>query len=267
MRDGACGLTGRRTRGASVQRRWRLRPDASHHGTVVDVSTDPRTLTRHGQDRKAELLRHAETLFIERGYADTRMIDIAQAAGVAKGLVYWYFENKDALFREIVLDMRRRLRRAQAEAIDGIDDPLERLYVGTVVSVRFIAEHHRLYGLITSLLGGDRRLRETQSQSRRVLADDAAALLAEGQDRGVVRLDDDPVALAHANAGVVSHFVLLYSDGLYSEGAPGVTIDAAAHGAARYVIRAVAVDEPTADAVIAAHGVGAAAVPLTRRAG
>jgi AcrR family transcriptional regulator len=226
---------------------------------VTGVSADGRSLTRHGEDRKAELLEHAELLFMERGYEETRMIDIAEAAGVAKGLVYWYFENKAALFREIVLDMRQRLRRTQAKAIAGIDDPLEALYVGTEVSVRFIAEHHRLYGMISQQTRADRRLRKAQVESRRLQADDAAALLAEGQDRGVVRIDDDPVVLAYANSGVVSHFVLLYSDALYSRDGRPIEIDEAAHGAARYVVRAVAADAEAAESVIARQ----LRVPLT----
>src|SRR4030095_13896160 len=125
------------------------------------------------------------------------MIAIADAAGVAKGLVYWYFENKETLFYEIVVDMGRRLRRAQRMAVEGIDDPLGGLYVGTAESVRFIAENHRLYGIITMQLRDDKRLRETRSQSRRILADDVTALLAEGQERGQIRSDEDPGVLAH----------------------------------------------------------------------
>jgi AcrR family transcriptional regulator len=220
---------------------------------VTSVSSESRSLTRHGKDRKAELLHHAEQLFAERGYEDTRMIDIAAAAGVAKGLVYWYFENKDTLFEEIVVDMGRRLRRAQGHAIAGIDDPLERLYVGTAESVRFIAGNYRLYGIISSQLRGDRRLRETRSESQRVQADDAAALLAEGQERGVVRTDDDPAILAHTNAGVVYYYVLLVAERQNGEGRRGLDIEQAAHGAARYVVRAVGADAGAIESVIARH--------------
>jgi len=225
------------------------------------VSQDSRSLTRHGQDRKAELLRHAEQLFAERGYEDTRMIDIAAAAGVAKGLVYWYFDNKDTLFDEIVVDIGQRLRRAQGRAIAGIDDPLERLYVGMAESVRFVAGNYRLYGIISSQVRGDRRLRETRSRSQRVQVGDAAALLAEGQARGVIRSDDDATTLALANFGVVYQFVLLYAEGRGADGhgpADG-TIDDAAHAAARYVVRAVGADASAVEAVLARHATPAPA--------
>ncbi len=226
------------------------------------VSQDSRSLTRHGQDRKAELLRHAEQLFAERGYEDTRMIDIAAAAGVAKGLVYWYFENKDTLFDEIVVDIGQRLRRAQGRAIAGIDDPLERLYVGMAESVRFVAGNYRLYGIISSQVRGDRRLRETRSRSQRVQVGDAAALLAEGQERGVIRRDDDATTLALANFGVVYQFVLLHAEarGADGHGAVGeASIEDAAHAAARYVVRAVGADARAVEAVLARHATPAPA--------
>jgi len=217
---------------------------------VTPVS-DTRSLTRHGQDRKAELLHHAEQLFARRGYENTRMIDIAHAAGVAKGLVYWYFENKETLFYEIVVDMGRRLRRAQWAAVEGIDDPLARLYVGTAESVRFIAEHHRLYGIISMQLRGDQRLRETRQQSRRILADDVTMLIAEGQEKGQIRKDEDAAVLAHTNSGVVFYYVLLYADGLTGDSHRRVDMEQAAHGAARYVTRAVGADAAAIDAVLA----------------
>ena len=60
-----------------------------------------RRLTAQGLERKQQLLDRAAELFAERGYAETRVIDIVRAAGVAKGLFYWYFENKEALFKEL----------------------------------------------------------------------------------------------------------------------------------------------------------------------
>src|SRR5690606_10206735 len=203
--------------------------------------------------------------FAERGYEDTRMVDIAAAAGVAKGLVYWYFENKETLFDEIVVDMGQRLRRAQGRAMSGIDDPLERLYVGTAESVRFIADNYRLYGIISSQVRGDRRLRETRVETQRVQADDATTLLAEGQRRGVVRSDDDPAVLAHANAGVVYSYVLLYAESRTGGGDRGLDIERAAHAAARYVVRAVGASEAAVEAVLARQGPAARAAGGGRR--
>ena len=74
---------------------------------------DERQHTEHGLERKQQLLDAAGELFAARGYSATRIADICQAAGVAKGLFYWYFENKEALFAEVAADIRLRLRKHQ----------------------------------------------------------------------------------------------------------------------------------------------------------
>ncbi|HZB71105.1 MAG TPA: helix-turn-helix domain-containing protein, partial [Acidimicrobiales bacterium] len=100
-----------------------------------------RRLTAQGMERKQQLLDRAAELFAERGYAETRVIDIVRAAGVAKGLFYWYFENKEALFRELVEHNRHRLRRTQARAMDPAVEPLQRIRQGTEASLRFMSTY------------------------------------------------------------------------------------------------------------------------------
>ena len=57
---------------------------------------------RDPQQRKAEILEAALALFAERGFAATRMEDVAVRAGIAKGTVYLHFPDKEALFIELV---------------------------------------------------------------------------------------------------------------------------------------------------------------------
>jgi len=47
------------------------------------------------------ILDTAFVLFIENGYSDTKIIDIAEAAGIGKGTVYEYFESKEKLFFDL----------------------------------------------------------------------------------------------------------------------------------------------------------------------
>lgn len=47
------------------------------------------------------ILDAAYNLFINKGYWDTKIIDISEAAGIGKGTVYEYFESKDAIFLEL----------------------------------------------------------------------------------------------------------------------------------------------------------------------
>jgi AcrR family transcriptional regulator len=58
--------------------------------------------TRRKEARPQELLAAALDLFVERGYAATRLDDVASRAGVSKGTLYLYFTNKEELFKAVV---------------------------------------------------------------------------------------------------------------------------------------------------------------------
>jgi AcrR family transcriptional regulator len=55
--------------------------------------------------RRAAIVQAALDEFCARGFAATRIDDVASRAGVAKGTIYLYFDDKEALFREIVTTM------------------------------------------------------------------------------------------------------------------------------------------------------------------
>ncbi len=57
---------------------------------------------RRKDARPQELLASALDLFVERGYAATRLDDVAAQAGVSKGTLYLYFANKEELFKAVV---------------------------------------------------------------------------------------------------------------------------------------------------------------------
>jgi AcrR family transcriptional regulator len=74
---------------------------------------------RRKDARPAELLAAAMELFVEKGYAGTRLDDVAHRAGVSKGTLYLYFENKEDLFKAVV-------RESVVERITETADEIER---------------------------------------------------------------------------------------------------------------------------------------------
>jgi AcrR family transcriptional regulator len=65
------------------------------------LETKPRW-ERRKDARPQELLAAALDLFVERGFASTRLEDVARRAGVSKGTLYLYYENKEELFKAVV---------------------------------------------------------------------------------------------------------------------------------------------------------------------
>ena len=57
---------------------------------------------RRKSARPEEILQAALEVFTDRGFAATKLEDVARRAGVTKGTIYLYYENKDALFKALV---------------------------------------------------------------------------------------------------------------------------------------------------------------------
>lgn len=63
-------------------------------------------------ERRAQILAHAREVFAKRGYHAAKIDDIVAAAGVARGTFYLYFDDKRAVFEELVDHAFARLDRA-----------------------------------------------------------------------------------------------------------------------------------------------------------
>src|SRR5690606_12983243 len=59
-----------------------------------------RRTKEQAEQTRASILAAAEQLFLEKGVAHSTLDQIARAAGVTRGAVYWHFENKAHLFHE-----------------------------------------------------------------------------------------------------------------------------------------------------------------------
>jgi AcrR family transcriptional regulator len=193
-----------------------------------------RRLTAQGLERKQQLLDRAGELFAERGYAETRVIDIVRAAGVAKGLFYWYFENKEALFKELAASIRLNLRREQGAALDPEAAPLVNLYRGTEASVHFMAEHAHFFSLLEV---EGRNFTDVLRQGTEQHISDMVRIVKAGQADGSIR-EEDPTLLALGVVGCVGHYSHFHRTGRIS-----VPLDELSTFVARYVVHSLASDE------------------------
>ena len=73
--------------------------------TGAGPTTDGGPVTDRGRRTRDRLVVAARAVFAERGFADTRMSDVAERAGVSHGTVYVYFDSKAALMAAVVEDL------------------------------------------------------------------------------------------------------------------------------------------------------------------
>ena len=136
--------------------------------------------------RRQQILEHARDVFAKRGYHASKVEDIVAAAGVARGTFYLYFDDKRAIFEEIVDRMLRRFGIAIVR-IDpklGVDEQVRellrriiRLLIEERVTTKILLE-----GAMGVDPAFDRKIHSFFEQMRNFLEES----LKEGQELGIV---------------------------------------------------------------------------------
>ncbi|MDP6407018.1 MAG: TetR/AcrR family transcriptional regulator [Alphaproteobacteria bacterium] len=143
---------------------------------LISVAAE-RLEARHrdvASERRAQIVQGAVQAFAEKGYFGTTIEDIAARAGVSKGLIYVYFEDKqDVLFLTLhyVLDTYARELPALLEGVEG---PLERLEKALSSYCRLIDRNRAITDLayqVTTVLPAKQRaqLKATEFKVNRIL--------------------------------------------------------------------------------------------------
>jgi AcrR family transcriptional regulator len=142
------------------------------------------------QQRRDEILRAAKQVFADNGYHDTTIADVARGAGLSYGVVYWYFDSKDDLFRALMTAEEEALRDRIAAAVrDRAPDDL----LGVLrTSIEATFEHFEADREATRLLFRDTRALGGRFASQLAsifgrFTGELEALIVDAQGRGLVR--------------------------------------------------------------------------------
>lgn len=151
---------------------------------------------------KERILNAAISLFLANGFAGTSMKELTDAAGVARGTIYWYFKSKDQILEEVLEKFAKELYDAAFERVDqcsgGFVIKFKALYK---FITEFAREKRELLLVSNTVLGeivgtgsnAERRIKEIQMKFHDFLKE----LLESGQEEGVIKKDLDTNIQAH----------------------------------------------------------------------
>ncbi|GAB2760443.1 TetR family transcriptional regulator KstR2 [Nocardioides salsibiostraticola] len=143
--------------------------------------------------RRQELLAIAARLFAEKGFKNTTVRDIAEAAGILSGSLYHHFDSKESMVDEILSTFQAELFGRYDEILASRADARTRLEQAVRVSFEAIDRHPHEVAIFQNdadYLGGFERfayLAERNEQSRNVWM----TLLRQGVRSGDLRKDLD----------------------------------------------------------------------------
>ena len=149
--------------------------------------------------RRDELLKIAAQLFAERGFRNTTVRDISDAAGILSGSLYHHFDSKESMVDEILQTFQSQLFAAYDEVLASGLSPRQKIEAAVRLSFEAIDEHHHEVAIFQNeadwLSGLGERfayLADRNAQSRQVWL----TLLTDGVASGALKPDVD-VELAY----------------------------------------------------------------------
>ncbi|NMM16782.1 MAG: TetR/AcrR family transcriptional regulator [Cellulomonas sp.] len=117
----------------------------------------------------------AVALIADRGFSATSVDDIAAAAGVAKGSIYYNFGSKTALFEAVIVEGVDRLTTALRDSVVGLDGPaaIEALVTELLIQVQAHPDFAKLVVAEVFRTGRDwqHSIRQVREESMAVFAD------------------------------------------------------------------------------------------------
>ena len=159
-------------------------------------------LTPRGKERRDQLMAYAATKFAEQGYHSTSVSEIVTGLGVGKGVFYWYFDSKEQLFLELLRESQHDLRKKQQQAIEGVEDPIERIELGLRTSLAW-SEAHRDHNKLIQFAATEATFVSALRRGSDIAVADLVKHLKDAITQGRIP-DADPDVLAHALFGVAT---------------------------------------------------------------
>lgn len=142
---------------------------------------------RRSEARPQEILDAALALFAEKGFAATRMDEIATRAGVTKGTIYLYFESKEQIFRALVENsIGNALSQVSARVgeFKGASADLLRMVLGAVVDLIILSDRAVLPKVLIAEAGN---FPEVVRFYRKNIIDKGLAMMSGIIERGMAR--------------------------------------------------------------------------------
>jgi len=149
---------------------------------------------RRAEDRPREICAAALEVFAEKGFAAAKLEEIARRAGVSKGTLYLYFEDKEELFRAVVRDTVAPNIEAVRDAVISADLPFGEVVPMFLARFADIARRLPVGAVAKMVIGESRNFPELAKVWHDQVASRAIAMLSglieKAQEKGEVRSGD-----------------------------------------------------------------------------
>jgi AcrR family transcriptional regulator len=164
---------------------------------------------RRKEARPQELLAAALDLFVERGYAATRLDDVAAQAGVSKGTLYLYFANKEELFKAVVRENVLPVIGEAEGVVDAYEGPSAQLFRKIILGWWELIGNTKLSGITKLMMAEACNFPEVAKFYHDEVISRSNAMIMRMLERGIERGEFRRIDLVQAMNIVVAPMLML----------------------------------------------------------
>lgn len=190
------------------------------------TSTNTRR-ARRKDARPGELLAAALDLFVEKGYAATRVEEVANRAGVSKGTLFLYFSSKEELFKSVVRAHISGHFASWSEEIEQFDGSSQEMLRDCLQSWWEHIGSTKASGIPKLMMSEARNFPELGAFYHQEVVQPGRALVARILQRGITRGDFRPMDLEYGVYMVLAPllFLSMWMHSLDACGEPATRIE------------------------------------------
>ncbi|WP_313134970.1 TetR/AcrR family transcriptional regulator [Anaerocolumna sp.] len=183
---------------------WKKKAMEDRNTEIDEIVKMPKT--KRGLATLEKICLAAETLFYQKGYNNTSIVDITNLSGIGLGTFYIYFKDKYLLYKYLLLRYSHLIRKEIRDATAGVENRIEKERVGLRTFLKFTRENKHAYNIIWESLYIDKNLFIDYYDN---FAARYASGIIEAQEKGEVE-DYDPIVVSYFLMGVSNFIGLKY---------------------------------------------------------
>lgn len=178
----------------------------------------------HEKEKKRnKIMQAALKIFSRKGYSPAAVDEVAREAGIAKGTLYLYFQDKEDLFFSTIMYVFDNLASLMQDNINENANPLEILESLAYYQLQFFSQNRDFFGIFQTiinenLLGIHKRLFAELLKREMELLDYESKIVDRGKREGFIRKDIETQDIVISFDGMVEKTIkrMIYSEELNS---------------------------------------------------
>jgi AcrR family transcriptional regulator len=154
--------------------------------------------------KKEIVLKVAQEIFAKYGISKATIDDIAKAAGIGKSSIYYYFQNKEDIFRAVIESQVQMVQQQITNAIDAATNPEDKLRAFVVTRMKCFRDVAHIYNHVfkDEYFKHYEYIQKLRKDYDQMETDLVTKILSEGIQQGVFKIQDPALASSVIMIGI-----------------------------------------------------------------